>query len=171
MIRDTAAGRASPESARDRAVRRGRARAMDGASSTPACILAPVTCAGIEKTLSQYFACKDQDVVAVYLYGSVARGMHGPASDVDVAILLEEPPPATLEGLPLDMEAELERLIRRPVSIVVLNNAPPDLVHRILRDGKLLLDRDPSRRIRFEVKARNEYFDLLPHLKRYRGQP
>jgi len=51
---------------------------------------------------------------------------------------------------------------------VVLNRAPVDLVHRVLRDGILLLDRDPSGRIRFEVRARNEYFDLLPHLRRYR---
>jgi hypothetical protein len=31
-----------------------------------------------------------------------------------------------------------------------------------------LSDRDPSARIRFEVRVRNEYFDLLPHLLRYR---
>jgi hypothetical protein len=38
----------------------------------------------------------------------------------------------------------------------------------VLRDGLLVLDRDPSVRIRFEVRARNEYFDLLPFLLRYR---
>jgi hypothetical protein len=43
-----------------------------------------------------------------------------------------------------------------------------DLVHRVLRDGVLLLERDRSARIRFEVRARNDYFDLLPHLRRYR---
>jgi hypothetical protein len=43
-----------------------------------------------------------------------------------------------------------------------------DLAHRVLRDGLLLLERDRSARIRFEVRARNEYFDLLPHLRRYR---
>jgi hypothetical protein len=53
--------------------------------------------------------------------------------------------------------------------VVVLNSAPADLVHRVLRDGQLLLDRDRSRRIRFEVKARNEYFDLQPVLARYRA--
>lgn len=29
-------------------------------------------------------------------------------------------------------------------------------------------DRDPGARIRFEARARNEYFDLLPFLERYR---
>ena len=37
-----------------------------------------------------------------------------------------------------------------------------------MRDGKLLLDRDENRRIAFEVRARNEYFDLLPYLDQYR---
>ncbi len=36
------------------------------------------------------------------------------------------------------------------------------------RDGKLLLDRGRSRRIEFEVRRRNEYFDLLPILEEYR---
>ena len=58
-----------------------------------------------------------------------------------------------------------------PVQVVVLNTAPVDLVHRVLRDGRLLIDIDPSARVRFEVKARNEYFDLLPVLRRYRQLP
>jgi predicted nucleotidyltransferase len=35
-------------------------------------------------------------------------------------------------------------------------------------DIALLFERDPGARIRFEVRARNDYFDLLPHLRRYR---
>jgi hypothetical protein len=62
----------------------------------------------------------------------------------------------------------LERTLGQTVQVVVLNNAPPDLIHRVLRDGRLLLDRDRAARIRFEVRARNEYFDLLPTLNRYR---
>ena len=56
-----------------------------------------------------------------------------------------------------------------PVQLVALNRAPVDLVHRVLRDGKLIVDRDRGRRIRFEVKARNEFFDLQPVLARYRA--
>jgi hypothetical protein len=39
------------------------------------------------------------------------------------------------------------------------------------RDGDLLVDRDPSRRIRFEVGRRNEYFDLQPIRDAYRRVP
>jgi hypothetical protein len=108
------------------------------------------------------------DVVAAYLFGSVARGTAKPASDVDVAVLLTGDPPRTVDGLGLGLEGDLERRLGRPVQLVVLNRAPCDLVHRVLRDGVLLLDRDPGARIRFEVDARNRYFDLQPFLRRYR---
>jgi len=67
-----------------------------------------------------------------------------------------------------NLEGLLERTLGQTVQVVVLNNAPPDLIHRVLRDGRILVDRDRAARIRFEVRARNEYFDLLPTLNRYR---
>ena len=68
----------------------------------------------------------------------------------------------------LDYEADLERQVGVPVQVVILNNAPPDLAHRVLRDGRVLLERDRSARLRFEVRTRNLYFDLEPFLTRYR---
>ena len=108
------------------------------------------------------------DVVAAYLYGSVARGQQHRGSDVDVALLLGEDPPGTLQGLKLDLAAKLGERLGLPVQIVLLNQAPTDLVHRVVRDGTLLVDRDPGRRIRFEVHSRNEYFDLEPIRRLYR---
>jgi predicted nucleotidyltransferase len=122
----------------------------------------------IETALRGFFRRDPRGALAVYLFGSLARGTSTDASDVDVGVLFGERQPATLEGLHLTLEGDLEKLIGRTVQLVVLDGAPVDLVHRVLRDGRLLLDRDPSRRIAFEVKARNEYFDLLPHLRRYR---
>ena len=40
--------------------------------------------------LEAYFAALD-DVVLAYLFGSYARGQAGPLSDVDVAVLLNDP--------------------------------------------------------------------------------
>jgi len=121
----------------------------------------------IQEVVRDYFAADDRGVAVVYLFGSAARRSDD-FRDVDVAILLREEPPPGLDGLCLDMGAELEGRLGVPVDLVVLNRAPVDLVHRVLRDGILLLDRDSSLRIRFEVKARNEYFDLEPVLRRYR---
>ncbi len=122
----------------------------------------------LEQLISAELASVDERLLAAYLFGSVARGMDSPSSDVDVGILLQTASPGKLNGLRSALEADLERALRKRTQVVVLNNAPPDLVHRVLRDGRLLLDRDRVARIRFEVRARNEYFDLLPILNRYR---
>ncbi len=124
----------------------------------------------IEARLTEHFraVAERQGVAAAYLFGSVARGTAKPRSDVDVAVLYEGDPPADLAGSGVELAGDLERLLKRTVDVIVLNRAPADLVHRVLRDGHILLDRDRSRRIAFEVQSRNEYFDLLPHLLRYR---
>jgi predicted nucleotidyltransferase len=69
------------------------------------------------------------------------------------------------------VESELERRLGRPVQVVALSRASPDLVHRVLRDGRVVLDRDRSTRIRFEVRSRNEYFDVEPIRGLYRRYP
>jgi uncharacterized protein len=109
-----------------------------------------------------------EGIVAVYIFGSVARGQARRSSDVDVGVLYEVTPPATLEGMGFELAAELERVIGRPVDLVVLNRAPADLIHRVLRDGILVVERDRNRRIEFEIKSRNEYFDLAPIREQYR---
>lgn len=106
--------------------------------------------------------------VAAYLFGSEARGSAGSKSDVDLAILFEREPEPTLAGQPFELEARLVACLGRRVQIVALNRAPADLVHRVLRDGRLLIENDRSARIRFEVRARNEFFDLEPLRRAYR---
>ena len=101
----------------------------------------------------------DVRILAAWLFGSRARGTERPDSDVDVGLLLA----GTGEmDLCLDLEAALTRALGLRVQVVALNRAPADLVRRVLRDGRLLVDRDPRARLAFEVRKRNEYFDMQP---------
>lgn len=120
------------------------------------------------RELEQYFRATEHDVVCAYLFGSQARGDAHADSDVDVAVLLPEDVDRGPFGVPGRIRGELERLLRRRVEVIDLRAASPDLIHRILRDGHLLVDRDPDGRVRFEVHARNLYFDVLPYLQEYR---
>jgi hypothetical protein len=122
----------------------------------------------LEQRVAEALDSADDRLLAAYLFGSVARRADSSSSDVDVGILLRTAPTGELDDLRFALEGDLERALGRTTQVVALNNAPPDLVHRVLRDGRLLLDRDRAARIRFEVRARNEYFDLLPILNRYR---
>ena len=119
--------------------------------------------------LRTFFEAEPHDAAVVYLFGSVARGDATESSDVDVAVLYTSDPPLSYDGLPLTLEGELERLLGRTTQLVTMNHAPVDLRVRVLRDGVLVLDRDPPARIRFEVRTRNEWFDLEPVLREYRG--
>jgi predicted nucleotidyltransferase len=102
------------------------------------------------------------DIVAVYLFGSLARGRAHPRSDVDIAILL----------VPMDAEAAFDRRLRlmeelrrfadREVDVIVLNIAPLLLQHQVLKHGRLLYERDRLARAEFEVRAGKIYADLKP---------
>ena len=112
----------------------------------------------------------DDSVVTAWLFGSQARGTARPGSDVDVALLFTGEP----ERWPAkrwELEARLSTLLRRAVEVVPIERAPADLVRRVLRDGHLLLDRDPVRRVAFEVRKRNEYFDMTPIWRLIRRLP
>lgn len=120
------------------------------------------------RELEQYFRATEHDVVCAYLFGSQARGEADVDSDVDIAVLPAEHVDGGVFGTATRIRGELERLLGREVEVIDLREASPDLVHRILRDGHLLVDRDTDQRVHFEVYARNLYFDVLPYLREYR---
>jgi uncharacterized protein len=125
--------------------------------------------AAVIATLSEYFAGR-ADVIAVYLFGSVARGDATARSDVDVAVLLaagEPRQPSDYDSV-FAMQDDLEERLRRRVDVIVANAAPLDLLHRVLRDGVLVSDAEPRRRQEFELNVRTQYFDFLPLLLRHR---
>jgi len=111
------------------------------------------------------------DIDCAYLFGSAARGDGGPMSDLDVALLFAESTPA---GRRFDLAAavgeEAERLTKTPVDIVILNDAPPALRHRVIRDGLLLFVNDEQSRVAFESRSIAEFLDFQPVLARYDRQ-
>jgi predicted nucleotidyltransferase len=110
------------------------------------------------------------NVLVVYLFGSQATDQASESSDVDIAVLFKGEPKPSLSGRGQFLASELEALLGKEVDLVVLNDASPELVHYVMLDGELLIDRDTDARVEFEVKMMNEYFDVLPYLELYRQQ-
>lgn len=105
-----------------------------------------------------------EGVIAAMLIGSQARGTPGPLSDVDIAVWHE---PGLDPGGRLSLQLELaqvagEALRTNEVDIVMLNQAPPLLRHRAIRDRKLLVERDPVARVRLDARALLDYLDTKP---------
>ena len=76
--------------------------------------------AAAEARLKAFFEDDHRGAVAVYLFGSVARGLARPASDVDMGVLFAVEPPATLDAPQFALEGDLERLLGRSVQVVAL---------------------------------------------------
>jgi uncharacterized protein len=116
-------------------------------------------------TIRSVLACRDE-VVAAYLFGSVAAGRGHAFSDIDIAVLLAEGPSEhdlfkqelALGGL-LDSVFSPTR-----VDLVVLNRAGPFIAFQVLKTGKLVLDNDPDTRSLFVMHALNRYYDQKPYL-------
>jgi hypothetical protein len=100
-----------------------------------------------------------QAVVFAYLFGGAARGGLTPLSVVDVAVYLDpaaDPVTARLEAT----QAVGRHLATDEVDVVVLNSAPIALAGRVLTTRRVLLDREPSLRHRFESLAAREFADF-----------
>jgi len=110
------------------------------------------------------FLATQPDVVAAYLFGSLAQGRATAHSDVDIAVLLTRAPDL-LAGEPdrqLQLMGDLRRFADREVDVVVLNTAPPLLQNQVLKYGRRLYERDRRARVDFEVRAGQVYADLKP---------
>ena len=105
-----------------------------------------------------------REVVAAYVFGSVATGRTRADSDVDVAVLLARPlPPNRSLRYQLKLMADLgSALHRSDVDLVVLNDASPLLAHRVLSKGRLVFERSRSARVRFQVRTASRYADVIP---------
>ncbi len=106
------------------------------------------------------------EVLEAYLFGSAATGLARAHSDVDVAVYLADPrPQGSAFGYAADLTTVLMRALGADrVDVVILNDAPPLLYHRVLRDGVRILARDLRATTGREGRALSRYCDFLPQL-------
>jgi len=108
----------------------------------------------------------DKDVAGLYLFGSYGRGSHGPASDIDIAVLLDRDfPSRLLFDKKLGLLSLATRILKTDeVDLVILNQAPPALCFHVLKKGVVLFERTSAKDqiIAFKVRTWNTYFDFQP---------
>jgi len=124
----------------------------------------------VSKTIKSYFANKPQ-VCAVYLFGSIAKGLSRVNSDIDLGILYS----AGLSSLErfeirLEITNDLEELLGQRVDIVDMESADLFFLHQLMLNKQLLVDHDQRRRVVFEIAKRRDYFDRKRYYKEYHGQ-
>ncbi len=119
---------------------------------------------GIADLIRQVVQGRD-DLVAVYLFGSVAEGTAHGLSDVDVAVLFRPNiPSVALFARVLAIGSALEAALPMPVDLIDLGQAGPALAFQVLRKGWLIVERDRDARSLFVMCALGRYYDARPYL-------
>ena len=99
------------------------------------------------------------EVRFAYLFGGLASGRRGPLSDIDLAVYLADG--SKLSRIKLKLLDNLIDLLRtEEIDLVILNIAPLPLAYRIIKSKKILMDRDPFLRHRYESLIIREYLDF-----------
>ena len=100
-----------------------------------------------------------ESIIAAYIIGSQATNQARPASDVDIALLLEAGKEQQFDYL--GFKVAVERSLNKDVDLVILNNASEPIKHQVRRDGKRVFDREPGQRQQWEMMSRKYYQDFL----------
>ncbi|MBI3185421.1 MAG: nucleotidyltransferase domain-containing protein [Myxococcales bacterium] len=111
---------------------------------------------------------KRPEILDAYLFGSAARGVAQPHSDIDVAVFVDL---AQRPDSPYGYEAELTsylmgELKTNAIDVVVLNGAPPLLYYQVLRGGVRLVTRELGATTAREGEALSRYCDYVPQLRK-----
>jgi len=91
--------------------------------------------------IAEYFATK-QEVVAVYLFGSYAQGREKGQSDIDLGILLDLDILSRQNDLRTLFLADLGRMLRKDLHIVIMNCAGEGILAQIFKHGKCIFQRN-----------------------------
>jgi len=98
-------------------------------------------------------------ILFAYLFGSLARGIPLPLSDVDIAVYLAET--LHIADDKLDILGELMDILKTDeIDLVVLNTAGLPLMMNILKNKRIIVDKDPFARHTFESLVMRKYFDF-----------
>jgi len=111
-------------------------------------------------------------VLFAYLYGSVAKNMANPFSDLDVAIFVEKLDRKQSLKLELTLSLALDELLGHAIEseVRIINYLPLSIQGDIITTGILIYCRNDIKRVEFETNLRMAYFDFLPTIQRYRRE-
>ena len=107
-------------------------------------------------SLVEFFE-KKPNIVFSYLFGGLLGHKGNPLRDVDLAVYVE-----AMRRLDyLELFGHISNILGTDeIDLVILNHAPLSLTGRILQNRKVLTDKNPFLRHRFESLILREFFDF-----------
>ena len=98
-------------------------------------------------------------VIFSYLFGSLSKGKLSPLSDVDIAVFLKKAEKVADRKIEI-LGRLIDILETDEIDLIVLNTADLPLVMGVLKNKKLMVDKDPFARHLFESLMMRKYFDF-----------
>ncbi len=99
----------------------------------------------------------ESNVCFAYLFGGLLRERNNPLSDVDIAVYIKNMD--TFDYLEL-FGSITDTLGTEELDLVILNTSPLSLTGRILQNRKVIFDREPFLRHKYESLILRKYFDF-----------
>jgi len=93
------------------------------------------------------------NVIAIYLFGSHAKGEATPLSDIDIAVILENPTP--------ESEADIGSLSSPEIDVVLFHRLPLHIKYEVLKYGKGIFVRDEEKLLEIKLRVMREYLDTV----------
>jgi len=99
----------------------------------------------------------DSNIIFAYHFGGLLKDKPNPLSDVDIAVYVKN-----IKKLDyLDLFCNIANVLGTDeIDLVILNTAQLSLAGRILQNRKVLIDKDPFLRHRYESIILREFFDF-----------
>jgi predicted nucleotidyltransferase len=127
----------------------------------------------VAKALNNFFTNR-KEVVLAYLFGSIMEKRSRPIHDIDIAVLVAPDQLYSLNqdapyGYSAEMNAKLAHLLQcEKIDLVILNEASPLLLRKVIGKGMIIYCAAEVERIKFEVAALKKHADTanLREIKR-----
>jgi predicted nucleotidyltransferase len=119
----------------------------------------------VNKLVAQ--ASQDTDVLAVILFGSVARGEQTAHSDVDICLVLT---PERVRDKSVLSRKRLEYLAQFDLDAQIFQALPLYIRHRVLKEGQVLFVRDEDLLYEVAFRTAQAFEDFKPIYYRYLEQ-
>ncbi|HEY3490300.1 MAG TPA: nucleotidyltransferase domain-containing protein [Candidatus Deferrimicrobiaceae bacterium] len=101
----------------------------------------------------------DPLVIFAYLFGGCATGPVKPVSDIDLAVYLSDT--ESIAQTKLDLFSKISDVLgTSEIDLVVLNVSSVSITGRVLQNRRLLVDKHPFIRHRFESSMLRQFFDF-----------
>ena len=116
----------------------------------------------VEKRLANALAelKKMAEVKAIYLYGSHVTGHAAPFSDLDLCVV-------TAQRIRQKIKTDIASLSDDCLDVTLFWDIPVAMIYNVLKEGRLLFQRDKKYTENIKMRTLTEYLDFKPVIRRF----